>query len=224
MKNDQLQIEKLICGTELYQLASNPENQKLFPFYVYTNFNSAGSFGRWEPNEGIQEKDVLHCAYCGEEIEPGNSAGYFCAYIIFEKPGVVKPCCSIHCRFKEKVIYDYGEQIYGNSDPIRLTKEQSKDIRFKVIYNHLFYNSQRYMLASFEKITDRFLREKNIWTGDHCSGGAGKEGHHRIDCKYVSFSKTIGGKPVFKLTRAQVVKLINEVLAENYRGKQLQLF
>lgn len=101
-----IQDIKPFLGSHLELIeALKPENQKIFPFYVFQNFEDYGKFH-------------FKCEGCGEPLSECGNGYYTTAYIVFKSKCDLTLVCSKKC-YGER-IYDYHEQKYGYPEPIRV--------------------------------------------------------------------------------------------------------
>lgn len=136
------EIDQQICSRWDFDEAVKPENQKLFPFYVFTNFDASRNYPQnvYEP---------LKCSYCNEPLSEGY--GYYTAFIVFESKDDVRMCCSLRgCRPQPKP-YDYHHQIHGYPNPIVLNDEFQDSIRHLVVASCFIGSSTSYALNKFLK-------------------------------------------------------------------------
>lgn len=113
------EIEQQICSRWEYDEASKPQNQKLFPFSIHTNFSASRNYPQvYEP---------LKCGYCGEAL--CNDYGYYTAYIIFNSPEDVKICC-YKC---EAAKYTFTEQLHGYEQPLKMPEQFSGSLKHLVV-------------------------------------------------------------------------------------------
>lgn len=212
------QIEKIqsrsMVGSSLFKNQRNPENQKFFPFYYFSNFK-------------VRKDDPIYCDYCGEELN-GNGS-YETAYFVWENAKTIKICCSILEHFKS-AIWDYHHQIIGQPKPIKLPEESTPEMR--LVFRWVFgssKSSEAYKIMSYKKISSWEVF-KEIKDNNFCGGS-----YHYDDAKFYQWNSnkltsynSIAEKGyehvvVLQLSQSQILQLVNEMLFA-MKCFQLKLF
>lgn len=212
-------IEDQVSRRSEFDEAVKPENQKLFPFFVFTNFDTNKNYPKvCEP---------LHCSYCNEPLKDGY--GYYTAFIVFESKDDVRVCCSLReCRPQPKP-YDYQQQIHGYPNPIVLIDEFQDSIKHLVVARCFIGSSTSYALNRYLKTGITWEQLKAVSYLSSYQGGShvyGKFG--AIYCSWTwngTYLTTSEGE-IIKLSKSQIVDIVNEILEANRvdAHKQLSLF
>lgn len=227
-----VKIERQMCDRHEFQLAVKLENQKIFPFYVFTNFNTskivASMENEWEgcnyvEIEGIEKTafhvrdSVLSCDYCREKQET-NLAGYYTMYIVFESPTDIRVCCNVHHCRKGNYCYTFNEQSYGFRNKVEI-KSLIESPEHYAVFHYFFNHSYAYWLNNFINtgITWNDIKnEINPSQGGSCWNG----NFLNWDLKHLE-GEVEGHK--FKLTKGAIVDRINDILKLN-QVKQVKQF
>ncbi len=177
-----------------------PENQRIFPFYHFTNFR-------------VQHMPYK-CDGCREKFE-GNGE-YDTAYFVMDGPKEVKIYCSLkHCAKRTERIYTYQEQIYGYVNPVELPKQFKDSIPHQLVFGCLA-NSDKFKINAFVPHGLKSIEEcKKEFQGFNSLGGGGsmKGGWHSHKGMKLSWGKKLGTKPGVNLSETQTLKILNEILA-----------
>lgn len=213
-------IEAQMCQSWEYDLAIKPENQKHFPFYCHTNFNTSQIL------EGgkIKKHNPFTCDYCGEVFDT-NFAGYYCAFFIWESAFDLRICCNVfHCR-KGKLPLTYSQQATGYSLPVELGRyAESPD--HSIVMSVFFSpgSSNVYDLNRFigKGITVQELTEHYI--SSSTSGGNRPNGNFYDWWNgHLEWGNKIK-KQSKRLSKSDIVRLLNDILLQKKRVFQLELF
>lgn len=211
-------IEQQICDRWEYDKACKPENQKLFPFFVFTNFNTNRNYPAvYAP---------LNCNYCGECLSD-TKGGYYTAHIVFESANDVRLCCdSRHCR-KGKV-YKYAEQIHGYSNPVGFPAKFNTSLPHLVVARCFFSPTQWYALNRYVKTGITWEQLNSLSQPSSHQGGSHvyPENREPIECRWQwngshLTAETDTGN--LKLNKSDIIRLVNEILAENNPAQKQQL-
>jgi len=215
------QIEQQICQSFEYDLAVKPENQKIYPFYVFTNFNTNRQYPVcYEP---------LCCSYCG--ISLNDSYGYYTAYIIFENSTVIRICCNAyHCKGRgNSHIYDFAEQKYGFTTPITFSPKFNESLEHLVVAR--CFLGSRSMWYALNKYVQNGITWAELNSLSNCSKSCGGSHVYSQSGSFLVWWQwngthltTSSGSPLINLTKTGIIKIINEILAENRPQQQLSLF
>ena len=208
-------IELAIAGWE-YEEARKPENQKLFPFYIFTNFHVKSFDGETYPD--------LICDYCGENISEDNNGSYYTSYVVFESADVVKAICNVrHCEKKPKNLMEYRDQIYGFREPVTLPEKFKSIKEYEAVFEMCLRHSNGYWARQFPNGITIDEYKENIRTELHGFGCSEYSIEH--DFKGIRYwgSDRIGTKPKFTLNDKKIVQIINSIIKANY-GCQNELF
>lgn len=216
-------IEQQICNSLEYYEAVKPENQKLFPFYLHTNFNSNRDYPAV-----VYERNLV-CSYCNQEIESGHG-GYYTAHIVFETPTDIRLCCNVyHCRPNPKP-YTYHEQSYGYPNPIIFPEKYTNSLRHLVVVRCFLSSAKMYALNKYLKTCITWHEFDDITGRNTYAGGSHvyPDGAEAIKCDWRwdgNHLTTMFGEKI-KLTKTEIVNVVNEILEANrpIQVQQLSLF
>lgn len=218
-------IDQQIAVRWEFDEAVKPENQKLFPFSIFSNFNA---------NRNYPDKiyEPLHCSYCKDPLLSSEGYGsYYTAYIVFESKDDVRVCCSLRqCRPQPKP-YEYSEQIHGYPNPIILPDELQKSIKHLAVARCFFRSSHFYALNRYLKTGITWKQIEALTSPSSHQGGSdilSKFGW--IGCGWewngthlTTDGVTTDGGEIIKLTKSQIVDIVNEILEANRTEVHQQL-
>ena len=212
-----------MCDRSEFNLARKPQNQKLFPFSIHTNFSASRNYP--------QVLEPLKCGYCGEAL--CNDLGYYTAYIIFNSATDVKTCCYSCKRLKSPAKYTYDEQLYGYEQPLKMPEQFSGSLKHLVVSRcFLGAGSSWYALNKYAATGINWEQLYELaYISTYCGGshvyppnGEAIACHWEWNDKHLA---TYEGEPV-KLTKTDIVKIVNEIIAANnphhQAATQLSLF
>lgn len=192
----------------------NPEELKIYPNHLFSSFR-------------VDENNPIVCDGCGELLQ-GNGIGDT-AYFFHDKPNSLKIYCSINNCYKDEInSYDYYNQRYGYLNKIQLDRSLI-DSKSKVPTPHrlvfsMLYDSDKYMLNDYVPNGIKTVSElKKLDCLNGKGGGTSiKNGWHEYNNLTIKWSYDIGDKPQIKLTPAQVLKVLNEILAKSPVQEKIQ--
>lgn len=203
-KNVQYIIDQEWCGLCADGSYFHPENQKFFPFFVFTN---------WE----VSRNNPVYCDYCANLII-GNG-NYSSDYFVFENSETVKIVCSKACMGDG--VWCFHDQKHGQPKPLLLPQPCMPE--HELVYHHFVW-AVRYEILNhngFKSWSDLAKVIKTNW-----GGGSYKDG---LCCLYESgrlFTYSYDGDKVKKhidLSQTDILRIVNELLFSN-KYKQLTLF
>lgn len=119
-------IELAMDDRREFEEAKRAENQKLFPFYVFTNF-------RVNSVQGIKNP-ILRCDYCGRNLSKSGNGSYFTSFVVFEDPATIRALCSLRCKHIPDNLMEFGDQKYGFREPVTLPELYSESVKYKLVY------------------------------------------------------------------------------------------
>jgi len=214
-------IEQQICARWEYDEACKPKNQKLFPFYLFTNFSASRQYPVcYEP---------LKCTYCGESLSD-TKGGYYTAFIVFESASDIRICCNLHCKGGH--LYEYKEQIHGYTKALAMPEKYKNSLSHLVVARCFlsapgkWYQLNKYLHIGFNTWQEfiKFSNAKDWCGGSHIYPDNGEPIRcwWRWDCRHLTTQ--VGEK--IKLTKTEIVNVVNEILEANrtIQVQQLSLF
>lgn len=208
-----------------FEEADNPENQKLFPFFIFNNFCTRQKRERPNDNDDWIAPDdtdyiqlpVLRCDYCGFPVSEPNGPGYYTGYIVWESAEVLKmACCK---KYMPKGCIEYKYQVTGYREPIIFPDQFKESLPHQMVWMLCFDHSRKYTARGYKKI-DLKTYQKEFAPYNEAGGSTFKDGWLYYDKKGIYWHsgsylspREIKTKAKVALTHAKVVPLINEILA-----------
>lgn len=217
------EIEQQICSRWEYDEASKPQNQKLFPFSIHTNFSASRNYPQvYEP---------LKCGYCGDAL--CNDYGYYTAYIIFNSATDVKTCCYSCDRLKKPATYTFHEQKYGYEQPLKMPEMFAGSLKHLVVARcFLGSKSIWYALNKYAHtgITWEQLY-KLAYSPGYCGGShVYPQNGAPISCNWEWRGNRLTTEygEGLSISKKEIVDIVNQIIAANkpqqQAAKQLSLF
>lgn len=212
-------IEQQICNSLEYYEAVKPKNQKLFPFFVFTNFNRSHNYPI------VCERNLV-CSYCKQELSSGYG-GYYTAYIVFESATDIRLCCNVyHCRPNPQP-YTYHEQIYGYPNPIIFPKKYTNSLQHLLVVRCFLSSAKMYALNKYLKTGITWYEFYELTGRNTFAGGSHvyRNGvviscDWRWNGSHLTAETATGN---LKLNKSDIIRLVNEILAENNPAQKQQL-
>lgn len=182
-----------------------PENQKIFPFSYFTNFH-------------VQEMHIV-CDGCGEPFT-GNG-NYDTAYFVHEAPGKLMVYHERQCRKAGWDVFYYEDQLFGYKNPISIHKSLANSEIHQLVFDEIrgrdTFRLCQYVPDGIPSI-DMMRKEMYTFSGQGGGTGRGKKDKYYVSYNHFNVKWTNGvnsNKVLHKLTPAQLLKIINEILALN---------
>lgn len=222
----------LACRASLFDWneAEDTKNQKIFPFYIFTNFHvhqpDENNPGYW------LDVDKLCCDYCGDIIAEPNNGSYYTSYVVFESAGIFKALCSVRrCKNKPGNLLTFHQQKYGFRFPVEFPASLEGSLEHETLFWWFFdkSHSNAYWLRQFPqgiKMRNYEEKLKCAYTGASyiCNVKGEEVKGFRIEqtvygIKILRDDRTV----VTKLSPVRIVEIINEIISAS-NNKQLSLF
>jgi len=162
-----------------YEEAKKAENQKLFPFYVFTNF-------KVNSDQGIKHPK-LRCDYCGKNISKRSNGSYYMSDVVFEDATTIRAICSLHCKHVPDNLMEFGDQKYGFREPVTLPDIFSESLKYRVVFKaclnstaHLVFWIRQYPNGIDMKLYKEYIQPIH-------QGATFAEGFYEHDSKGITY-------------------------------------